>query len=39
MTEVRRRVSQVEAGDAALIPGDEALARVRDLLADHLPSE
>jgi len=34
--EVRRRISQVESGEAALIPGDEALARVRNL--EHLPS-
>ena len=35
--EVRRRIAQVESGEAALIPGDEALARVRNLLAKHLP--
>jgi putative addiction module component (TIGR02574 family) len=38
LAEVRRRISQVEFGEAALIPGDEALARVRNLLAEHLPS-
>ena len=38
LTEVRRRIAQVESGEAALIPGDEALARVRNLLAAHLPS-
>jgi putative addiction module component (TIGR02574 family) len=38
LAEVRRRISQVESGEAALIPGDEALARVRNLLAEHLPS-
>lgn len=36
--EVRRRIAQVESGDVALIPGDEVLARVRNLLAEHLPS-
>lgn len=38
LAEVRRRISQVESGEAALIPGDEALARVRNLLAERLPS-
>ncbi|HAF24738.1 MAG TPA: acyl-protein synthetase [Blastocatellia bacterium] len=38
LAEVRRRIAQVESGEAALIPGDEALARVRNLLAEHLPS-
>jgi putative addiction module component (TIGR02574 family) len=38
LTEVRRRIAQVESGEAELIPGDEALARVRNLLARHLPS-
>jgi putative addiction module component (TIGR02574 family) len=38
LTEVRRRIAQVESGEVALIPGDEALARVRSLLAEHLPS-
>ena len=38
LAEVRRRIAQVESGEAALIPGDEALARVRNLLAAHLPS-
>ena len=38
LAEVRRRISQVESGEAALIPGDEALARVRNLVAKHLPS-
>ena len=37
--EVRRRIAQVESGEAALIPGDEALTRVRNLLAEHLPSK
>lgn len=32
LTEVRRRIAQVEAGEVALIPGDEALAQVRRLL-------
>jgi putative addiction module component (TIGR02574 family) len=30
--EVRRRIAQVESGEVGLIPGDEALARVRNLL-------
>lgn len=38
LAEVRRRIAQVESGEAVLIPGDEALARVRSLLAEHLPS-
>ena len=37
LTEVRRRIAQVESGEVELIPGDEALARVRNLLAQHLP--
>lgn len=31
--EVRKRIAQVESGEVELIPGDEALARVRNLLA------
>jgi hypothetical protein len=38
LAEVQRRIAQEEPGDAVLIPGDEVLARVRDLLAEHLPS-
>ena len=38
IAEVRRRIAQVESGEVALIPGDEVLARVRRLLADHTPS-
>jgi len=38
LAEVRRRIAQVESGEVALIPGDEALARVRKLLGEHLPS-
>ncbi len=38
LAEVRRRIAQVESGEVALIPGDEALARVRRLLADHILS-
>lgn len=38
LAEVRRRIAQVESGEVALIPGDETLARVRSLLAEHLPS-
>jgi len=32
LTEVRRRIAQAEAGEVALVPGDEALARVRRLV-------
>jgi putative addiction module component (TIGR02574 family) len=38
LAEVRRRIAQVELGEVELVPGDEALARVRNLLAQHLPS-
>jgi putative addiction module component (TIGR02574 family) len=38
LAEVRRRIAQVESGEVELIPGDEALARVRNLLTQHLPS-
>lgn len=38
LAEVRRRIAQVESGEAQLIPGEEALAGVRNLLAEHLPS-
>ena len=38
LVEVRRRIAQVESGEVALIPGDEVLARVRRLLAEHLSS-
>lgn len=38
LAEVRRRIAQVESGEVELIPGDEVLARVRNLLAEHLPS-
>jgi len=38
LAEVRRRIAQVESGEVELIPGDKALARVRNLLAQHLPS-
>jgi len=38
LAEVRRRIAQVASGQAALIPGDEVLARVRNLLAEHLPA-
>ena len=33
ITEVRRRIAQVEAGEVALIPGEEALAHVRRIVA------
>jgi hypothetical protein len=35
LREVRRRIAQVESGEAKLIPGDEVLFRVRRLLSDH----
>lgn len=38
LAEVRRRIAQVEAGEAELIPGDEVLARARKLLSEHLAS-
>lgn len=38
LAEVRRRIAQVESGEAQLIPGDEVLARVRRLLAEPTPS-
>ena len=38
LAEVRRRIAQVESGEVELVPGDKALARVRSLLAQHLPS-
>lgn len=37
LAEVRRRIAQVESGEAEIIPGDEVLARVRRLLVKHLP--
>ena len=37
LAEVRHRITEVESGEAALIAGDEALARVRNLLANHPP--
>jgi putative addiction module component (TIGR02574 family) len=33
ITEVRRRIVQVEAGEVALIPGEEALEHVRRLVS------
>ena len=35
LAEVRRRIAEVESGEAQLIPGDEVLARVRKLLANN----
>ena len=35
LDEIRRRVAQVESGEVKLIPGDEALARVRNVLTKH----
>jgi len=33
LLEVRRRIQEVEAGTAELIPGNEALAKIRRLIA------
>lgn len=33
IVEVRRRITELESGEVALIPGDEALAHVRRLVA------
>ena len=33
LAEVRRHIAQVESAEAQLIPSDEALARVRSVLA------
>jgi putative addiction module component (TIGR02574 family) len=33
LTEVRRRIAQVDAGETALIPGEDALAHVRRIVA------
>ena len=38
LAEVRRQIAQLESGEAALVPGDEVLARVRNLPAEHLPA-
>jgi hypothetical protein len=32
VAEVRKRIAQVESGEVELIPGDEALARMRNVL-------
>jgi putative addiction module component (TIGR02574 family) len=37
LSEVRRRIAQVESGHAELVRGDETLARVRNLLTPHVP--
>jgi len=34
LSEVRRRIAEVESGENKLIPGDEVLARARRLLAE-----
>ena len=36
LAEVQRRLAQVGSGEVELISGDEVLARVRSLLAQHL---
>lgn len=33
LAEVQRRIAEVESGEVELIPGDEVLARARQLLA------
>lgn len=33
VAEVRRRIAQVESGEVSVIAGDEALARVRQMMA------
>lgn len=38
LAEVRRQIAQVESGEAALVSGDEVLARVRNLPVEHLPA-
>jgi putative addiction module component (TIGR02574 family) len=38
LAEVRRCIADLESREAQLIPGDEALARVRNLLADYVRS-
>jgi len=38
LSEVRRRIAEVESGKVELVPGDQALAGVRKLLVQHLPS-
>lgn len=38
LAEVRRRIAQVESGEPALIPGDQVLARVRNLVSRQLLS-
>jgi putative addiction module component (TIGR02574 family) len=38
LAEVKRRIAEVESGEAKLIPGDEVLARARRLLAERTPT-
>ena len=38
MAEVRHRIAQVESGKVTLIPGEEALAQVRRLVAGPHPA-
>ncbi len=37
LAEVRRRIAELESGEATLIPGDEVLARARRLIAEQRP--
>jgi putative addiction module component (TIGR02574 family) len=38
LAEVKRRIDEVESGEAQSVPGDEVLARARRLLADRTPT-
>ena len=38
LDEVRRRIAQVESGEVELIPGEEALAQVRNIQSRHSTS-
>jgi putative addiction module component (TIGR02574 family) len=38
LDEVRRRIAEVESGEAELIPGDEVFARARRLFAKRTPT-
>ena len=37
LTEVKRRIAEVESGEVELISGDEVFARARRLLAERTP--
>jgi putative addiction module component (TIGR02574 family) len=38
LSEVRRRIAQIDSGDVALVPGDQALDQVRRLVASAIGS-